>query len=209
VALSPGAAGSVGRRDSSRWVAPHNLFTSTNSLWRAARPRRPTPARKLFLFGALPAPPPGPTPSPTGTATPTPVVVQWPSGKRAIVPFGGAYTADWRWSSRAKRYLRWTGFTRHRLVNGDQISAVNVLIMRVKITRENREASRHGTPQLALTGSGQAVLFRNGVRIVGRWSRKSLASPTIFTDPYGRPMLFAPGNTWIELVPTKIKPRYS
>ena len=76
------------------------------------------------------------------------------------------------------------------------------------VSSTNADASRKGTPQLRLTGSGPVVLMRNGYRIVGTWSRANLASPTRFTDAYGRPMTFAPGVTWFELVPTRIRPRY-
>jgi len=44
------------------------------------------------------------------------------------------------------------------------------------------------------------VLFRSGKRIVGRWSRPSIAAPTTFTDAAGKPLLFAPGGTFVALV---------
>ena len=63
VSLPHGAYGSIYRRDSSQWVAPHNLFTSTKDLWRVARDRNTSPAPAKFGFGALVAPPtPAPTP---------------------------------------------------------------------------------------------------------------------------------------------------
>ena len=208
ISLPHGAFGGLYRRDNSRWVAPHNLFTSTGGLWRAAKKRRPGPAPKLFTFGPLLAPPPFPVVASSANPSPTPTPRIYPSGKRVIVPFGGPYTADWRYASRYRKYLRWSGSRPHRLVGGHQISASNVVIMIVKTSRKNRAASRHGTPQLVLVGSGPVVLLRNGVRLIGRWSRKNLRSPTHFTDAFGRPMNFAPGNTWFELVPTRIKPRY-
>ena len=210
VSLPHGAHGSIYRRDSSRWRSPHNLFTSTGGLYRAGRRRRPTAAPRLLTFGGLPPAPPAPAPAATAspTASPSPVVAAWPAGKRVIVPFGGPYNADWRYVSRQGRYLRWSGSARHRGANGDQIQAANVIVMRVTVSSRNRQASRHGTPQLRLVGQGDAVLLRGGVRIVGRWSHASSTAPTVFTDKLGRPFVFAPGNTWIELVPTRITPRY-
>ncbi len=208
ISLPHGAFGGLYRRDNSRWVAPHNLFTTTNGLWRVGRQRRATPAPKLFTFGPLVAPPPLPVAASSATPSPTPIPRAFPRGLRVIVPFGGAYNADWRYASRYRKYLRWSGSQAHRLVGGRQISASNVVIMIVRTSRENRAASRHGTPQLVLVGSGPVVLLRNGVRVIGRWSRANLRAPTRFTDVYGRPMTFAPGNTWFELVPTRIRPRY-
>jgi hypothetical protein len=204
VSLPHGAYGSIYRRDSSRWVAPHNLFTSTKDLWRVARDRNTSPAPAKFGFGALASPPPVPTP----TASASPVAAAWPKGRKATIPFGGAWTATWRWDGATQTYLRWNGSAPHRVVTGAQIGATNVLVMRVATERNNSQAAAHGTPELALVGSGEAVLLRNGVRIVGRWSRTALHRPTTFIDSLGRPFVFAPGNTWVELVPTKIKPRY-
>ena len=204
VSLPHGAYGSIYRRDSSRWVAPHNLFTSTKDLWRVARDRHTSPAPEKFGFGALVAPPPAPMP----TASASPVPAAWPKGRKATIPFGGAWTAVWRWDGKSQTYLRWNGAVPHRVVTGAQIGAANVLVMRVATERNNSQAAAHGTPELALVGSGEAVLLRNGIRIVGTWSRASLTSPTTFIDSLGRPFVFAPGNTWVELVPTKIKPRY-
>lgn len=208
VSLPHGGFGGLYRRDSSQWVAPHNLFTSTNGLWRLAARRRPSPVPNLFTFGPLVPPPPRPVPTSSATPSPSPIPQAYPGGRRVIVPFGGAYTADWRYLASAGKYLRWSGSARHRLVGGGQISANNVVIMMVRTKNTNRTAARKGTPQLKFVGYGPAVLLRNGVRVVGRWSRLTLQSPTVFTDSFGRPMTFAPGNTWFELVPVRIRPRY-
>ncbi|MGH2726941.1 MAG: DUF3048 domain-containing protein, partial [Actinomycetota bacterium] len=210
VALPHGAYGSIYRRDNSHWFAPHNLFSSTVGLWRIARNRHTSPSPQKWEFGSLLPPPPGPAPSvsPGATATPTPVAGVWARGRRLTVPFGGAYNADWRYDGRVGRYFRFNGSTPHRIVSGTQISAQNVLVIRVGLQKRSQAAAEHGTPELALVGSGEAVLLRDGVRIVGRWSRARLGAPTRFTDAQGRAFVFKPGITWVELVPTKIKPRY-
>jgi hypothetical protein len=48
-------------------------------------------------------------------------------------------------------------------------------------------------------GSGRVVLFRNGKRIEGKWSRPNEASPTKYTDLAGRPLLLAPGGAYVVL----------
>ena len=197
VSLPHGRFPSIYRRDSSRWFAPHNLFTSTKDLWRVGRGTSATPAPVLFGFGE-PAPPP---PS-------TGAIPRWPRGRKATIPFGGSYTAVWSYDGGSGRYLRWHGNVKHRTLTGGQVTAANVLVMRVATTRSNRDAAAHGTPELELVGSGEFVLLRNGIRIAGRWSRARPGAPTRFTDELGRPVLLAPGNTWIELVPTRIVPKY-
>jgi hypothetical protein len=208
VSLPHGAYGSIYRRDSSRWVAPHNLFTSTKDLWRVAAKRNTSPAPVKWAFGAPASPPPAPVAVTSPGATPTPAIARWPRGVKATVPFGGAWTSVWQFDYRLGRYMRFHGSVPHRAVTGTQLSAANVLVMRVATQRNNSQAAAHGTPELALVGSGEAVLLRDGVRIAGRWARTRLGAATTFTDSLGRPFVFAPGNTWVELVPTKIKPRY-
>jgi DUF3048 family protein len=210
VSMRQGQFPSVYRRDGSR-SAPHNLFASTPGLFRLGSRAHPSPAPALFDFGALLAPPPvvapSPSPSESPTATPTPA---WPSGRTATIPFAGsAWRAVWRWSSSSGTYLRWHGTAPHRAASGTQISAANVIVMRVATQRNNSQAAAHGTPELRLVGSGAMVLLRNGVRIVGRWTRSSLTAPTRFVDKLGRQLTLAPGTTWIELVPTRIVPKYA
>lgn len=211
VSLEHGRFGSLYRRDGSR-PAPHNLFSSTQELWRAARNANATPAPSLFAFGDLPDPPPAATaasPSP-GEASPSPPSPSWPSGARVTIPFAGSsWTAIWRWNADAGRYVRAHGTGPHRAATGRRIGAENVIVMRVRTQRRNQAAAARGTPELRLVGSGQAVLLRDGVRIPGRWSRASLDEQTVFTDMRGRPFVLAPGQTWIELVPTRIRPRYA
>jgi hypothetical protein len=207
VSMRQGQFPSVYRRDGSR-SAPHNLFSSTSGLWRVGARAHPTPAPALFDFGPLLEPPPvAPSPSPSPTATPSPA---WPKGTMATIPFAGsAWRAVWRWNSASGTYRRWHGSVPHRAASGTQISAANVIVMRVTTSRNNSQAAAHGTPELKLVGSGVMVLLRNGVRIVGRWTRSSLTAPTKFVDKLGRPLTLAPGNTWIELVPTRIVPKYA
>jgi hypothetical protein len=46
------------------------------------------------------------------------------------------------------------------------------------------------------------VLFRNGKRIEGKWSRPTPGSPTRFTDLAGKPLLLAPGGAIVVLATT-------
>ncbi|MCA1830255.1 MAG: DUF3048 C-terminal domain-containing protein, partial [Actinobacteria bacterium] len=65
----------------------------------------------------------------------------------------------------------------------------------------HRDAAGNTTPIADMVGGGIAVLFRDGLRITGKWSRPTLDDRTTFTTNLGTPMQLGPGNTWIELVP--------
>jgi hypothetical protein len=49
-------------------------------------------------------------------------------------------------------------------------------------------------------GTGRVVLFRGGKPIVGTWSRPSNGARTVFKDAAGKPLLLAPGGTFVALV---------
>ena len=206
VSMPHGAYGRLYRRTGR--AAPHNLFTSTSALWHAARSRNHSPPPVKFEYGELFPPPPGPAVAASPGATPSPTPGRWARGRHITVPFGGAWTAVWRYDLRLRKYVRFHASRPHRAGNGTQISAANVLVLRVGTQRKSRAAARHGTPELALVGSGQAILFRDGVAIVGRWTRARNNASTRFTDALGRSFQFNPGITWVEIVPTKIRARF-
>ncbi len=200
-------AGAAFHRVSSR-PAPHNLYSSCPLLWAKIGSRAGGAPSPYFGYSAS-APAITPRPSPTPTASRAPVVSVLAGTKVSIAYSTATYTARWRYDPISGRYLRSEGSVPHRTTSGTQLSAKNVLLFFVT-TRESthRDAAGHTTPIANMIGSGTVVLFRNGVRILGRWSRASAADRTSFTTITGAPLLLAPGNTWVELVPRQIKVTY-
>ena len=94
------------------------------------------------------------------------------------------------------------GDTPHNLANGKQVSAVNVVIQKVKIVPGTvRDASGSPTQDTTVVGTGEATVLRGGTAIAGTWNRASLNDGTTFTDAAGAAIEFAPGTTFIHLVP--------
>jgi hypothetical protein len=206
ILMRHGAFGSLFWRDRSRY-GPHNLMSSTGALYRNA-PRRPLlEVPPLFSFDRELPDAPTPSPSPSVLREPP----AWPSGRTVRVPFSSpAYTAVWRYDEVTGLYRRWHGSRRHKVVSGRQITAANVIVMKVRAaTGTRRDGAGNTTPQLTLVGSGAATLLRDGVRIRGTWHRASLGAHTTFVDTEGRPFVLAPGNSWIELLPTSRSASYS
>ena len=54
-------------------------------------------------------------------------------------------------------------------------------------------------PYAETTGSGTAVVLRDGDSYAARWSRPAADGGTTFTTTSGQPMTFAPGQVWIIL----------
>ena len=182
------AAGAY-HRDPNR-PQPHNLYSSTQALYAAAHTQQAAP-QPMFTYA-----------------------VRLPAGARKIsvihVPFSSYSDVFWKWSGSKKAWLRFHGDVPHLLSDGTQVSARNVIVQIVRITLSDvTDVNGVHSPYVVSVGTGKAYIFRNGKMIAGKWIRRSLHDVTRFVDAQGNVIPLMPGNTWIELVPTNIKARFS
>jgi len=171
-------------RDDTR-PAPHNLYTSTRSLWKAAKATEGAP-HPVFSYDPE---------------------VAGPSRKARTVhlPFSSYSDVYWTWSRRERAWLRSHGTVPHVLEDGTQVRAANVVVMQVQVrTGPIVDAAGNHSPEVELTGSGKAYVFRDGRMIVGRWERANLKDVTTFVTKAGTEIALAPGVTWVELLPSTI-----
>jgi len=172
-------------RDDSR-AAPHNLYTSTRALWKAAKAKEGAPA-PVFAYD----------PELAG-----------PSRKAHTVhlPFSPYSDVFWKWSRTQAAWLRSHGTVPHVLEDGSQVQAANVVVMQVQVrSGPIVDAAGNHSPEVDLTGSGKAYVFRDGRMIVGRWERSSLKDVTTFVTKAGAEIALAPGVTWVELLPDTLQ----
>jgi hypothetical protein len=165
-------------RDPNR-IAPYNLYASTKTLLSEAP--KASKARDIgFRFGALP---------PGGTA-PKSYTVKYP-----------AATFTFRWSAKDKRWLVWIDGAPGMTTDSGQLGGSTVIIQYTQI-KTSRFEEYGGRPPLAeSTGSGRAVILRNGRAYTVHWSRPNANGGTTYTLPNGKRMLFAPGQVWVVLAP--------
>ena len=165
-------------RISSR-VAPENLYANPRTLLREAP--NASKARDIgFRFGPLPA----------GGRVTASMTVRYPAT---------AFT--FRWSARAGRWLVWMDGAPGEAAEGGQLGGKTVIIQYTRIATSRFEEYGGRPPYAISTGSGKAVILRNGRAFTVRWSRPNLDSGTTFTLPDGKRMLFAPGQVWIMYAP--------
>ena len=103
------------------------------------------------------------------------------------------------------RYLRSQGGEPFVAETGKQIAVDNVLVEEHEVNFSEIEDVA-GNPSLEIadeTGSGRAVLFRDGKAVVGTWTREELEGLVRFETKSGDTMLLTPGSTWIHLVPSQ------
>src|SRR5215510_2906228 len=163
-------------RDNSR-VAPYNLYAHTRQL--LAQARGASKARDIgFRFGP---PPPG------GRVT-----------RSESVSYPAA-AFRFTWSAAKARWLVSMDGRPAVTASGVRVSAATVVIQHTTV-RRSRFVEQGGRPPLAKsTGSGGAVILRNGRAWAAHWSRPSAGGGTTFTTASGRPATFAPGQVWIVL----------
>jgi hypothetical protein len=179
VAVVESDGGDAFTRDPSR-VSPHNLYASTSDLYRVARAKGTAPA-PIFRYADE---------------------IEGRSRRAATIhlAFSSTY-ADvyWSWNRKAGEWVRSHGTTPHLDEGGDQVSATNVVVQIVEMGFGTRGGI---SPVLELTGSGKALVFRDGRVIVGRWERDRLSDVTRFVAKDGTEIALAPGRTWVELFPS-------
>lgn len=175
------------RRDTAR-LAPHNLFAGAPAVRDIARSRDWDLPIQLPSFPHRAAPA-----AHRGTIKHIEVTF----GTTALAPLP-AYTVTYRFDSARDHYLRFVGgapcmdeLTHH------QVTASNVLVMLTQIARIPGDTA--GRVTVRVTGSGPAVLFRDGHELQGTWHKVSATAPLRFGGRNGAPLRLDPGPTWVEI----------
>jgi len=87
--------------------------------------------------------------------------------------------------------------------NGVAIRASNVVIIHTEIWEtsiiEDIFSSRG--LDMNLVGEGPATIFRDGLRLDGRWGRASIYDAFSFYTTVGERIYLSPGQTWVHPIP--------
>lgn len=113
----------------------------------------------------------------------------------------GSTQVGFIWDKKLATYVRTVDGRRILSAGGVPVAKPNVLVQFCEVNpdRSDLDANRNPTMFTKTVGSGRVVLFRDGKRIDGKWSRRSLGAPTAFTDAAGKPLSLAPGGTFVAL----------
>jgi hypothetical protein len=175
-------------RDGSR-PAPHNVFSSTETILKAglARNHKLHAPRPVFSYGEL---------TNRGRKS-RHVAVTWP-----------AASAAWDWNG--KTWLRTQGGSADTVTSGARVAAANVVIMSIT-TRDTglHDVLGNPSPDDVVTGSGTVWVFRDGRVIKGTWHRANRAAKMTLQDNKGKLIPLHAGRTWVELLPRPRTPTLS
>ncbi len=153
--------------------------------------------------------------SPAGTPATTIAVTKSPWPRWA--------QTEWRYDASTSRYLRFVagaeqwdnsyavtakwGNGADCAVSGPatktQVHATNVVVLYARHDKTNivEDSNNAVSVYITLKGQGDAIFFRDGVMVKGKWQRRSEQEFLQFLDAGGKPFGLKPGNTWFEIVP--------
>lgn len=170
-------------------IAPYNLYTSLARL----RPyltqshidqQATTP--RAFPVGAL-----------TESAAPAP-------GASFTIPYGSPSTAGYVWNAAANGYLRSTDGQPVSDANTGKPIVVNNVVAHFAqeiVTNIIEDIEGSHSLKFVLTGTGKAILLRDGKRVDLTWRRDRANQLMTYAFSNGTPAAFAAGNVWVSFVP--------
>jgi len=106
------------------------------------------------------------------------------------------YEAVWKYNTTTEQYERYQMGYPHLDQNGTMIVADTIIIQKVT-TQVLDEIGRLGMDTI---GSGEAIVFYNGLDHLGKWVKESKNTRTKFYDLSGEEMSLKPGKIWVEVV---------
>ncbi len=163
--------------------APHNLYTSDPGLREWHGPNEPG---QLSEFKYKPD---MPDDSAEIVAT---IVVTYPDG----------YKVEYHYDAASNEYARvMSGAAHEDLVSGEQYHAKNVIVQ-FMATRPI-PGDDAGRIDMDLIGTGDAIVFQDGIRIEGSWRKTGATRSTAFLDEAGERIKLNAGQTWIQIVPVE------
>ena len=87
----------------------------------------------------------------------------------------------------------------------EAVAASNVIVQYMEILYQDDKVSN---PQITATGRGKADVFIHGSHISGYWVREGLEAKTRYYNEAGGELSFAPGQTFIQILPEDGKITY-
>jgi hypothetical protein len=163
----------------------HSLFANVTSLRKEAVKRKlKAPRADAFEFGDLPE--------------------DAKNAKRVVINFVDSNSVEYRW--RGGAWKRYEGGSPFMAASGKPIAVPNVLIQQVRVDDSDTivDSAGNPSPDIELVNSrGRLLLFRNGKMVKGRWKMGKVGAPIDYRDGNGKPLAFAQGPIWVELVPNQ------
>ena len=167
--------------------APHNLHGHPADFAKQAGDAVAPPAQWVFAYPETMA-----SAALNGKAT-----------KTIDIRFSPLAHPHWTWNKSKSLWLRYEGDSPHKTAAGKQLSATNLVVMYVTVRETGATNQGMSVPETLVAGKkGKGFVLTAGKRIAITWSKASQFKPFLLRDGNGDAVSLAPGQTWLELVPT-------
>ncbi|MCL2849822.1 MAG: DUF3048 domain-containing protein [Micrococcales bacterium] len=169
--------------------APHNVYGKPPLWWDAADASHSASPAEQFVFAR--------------SADQATAVTAGTAAATVQVTMSNASTPSWSWDAGSGTWLRSEAGAPASSRAGVRLAATNVVVLRVEVVNtEDRDPAGAPVPDTKLAGSGEALVVTGGHTLVATWTKASDTAPVVLTTAAGVTITLAPGNTWVELMPS-------
>lgn len=120
--------------------------------------------------------------------------------------FKNDYSVTWKYDPTSNSYLRFNGGKEHLdLNNNKELSAKNVVVL--FMTEERANDGYEGNLHLlyGTSGTGDMILFQDGKKTTGTWSKKDRESQFKLVDATNKEVKFNRGQIWFAILPDGVE----
>lgn len=197
--------------DSAYWrdkkiAAPHNVFTSTETLYKYAESKNydtKTDDWKLLNYSPNEINFKGPKKDKkTGEVSDDPRIV----ANSLSLKYSNNQTTSYTYDSENKYYLRFMDGKQHLdKTTRQQLHYKNIIIEKV----ENYDLDSYGRQDLETVGDGEGYYITNGYALPITWQKANRDSKTIYKYLDGSKVVVNDGNTFIQIIPITTTPEFN
>ena len=197
--------------DSAYWrdkkiAAPHNVFTSTETLYKYADSKNydtKTDDWKLLNYSPDEINFKGPKKDKkTGEVSDDPRIV----ANSLSLRYSNNQTTSYTYDSENKYYLRFMDGKQHLdKTTRQQLHYKNIIIEKV----ENYDLDSYGRQDLETVGDGEGYYITNGYALPITWQKSNRDSKTIYNYLDGSKVVVNDGNTFIQIIPITTTPEFN
>jgi hypothetical protein len=129
-----------------------------------------------------------------------------PTSGSISIPYRG-YPVAYRYDHDSNAYLRSVGGEAQRdALDNSRVTARNVVVQFVDVYYDRNQ--RYNRAVMEFSGSGRAIVFRDGLAIEGTWQKDGRGQLTRFLDKTGNEITLVRGRIFIQVVPLNAKVTY-
>ena len=122
-----------------------------------------------------------------------------------VIPYNSVYTVSYKYLPESMKYLRFMNGEPHiDSKTKKQLAVDNIIIQFAK----TKVIDEEGRLAVDFVGKGTGLLFFKGSSAEIIWEKPDLRAKTQFLDKEGNRIALAPGNVWIQIVPSDVKIQY-